>query len=183
MPRRIQESKSENTPQFSIAEIFENSKNFAKLSLSQFEIEILDCFYSLLLNGQDTFSIEEIVKAMKKRGVALPKENGYTYYVKKLTKKQYPELSEDDLKYYDTLHQSIKKLYPIVLRIKGSELKNSEPGEANHTRHIFLLPLTIMEYNTASDGVHHIEYNMLSDSFLCQYVLKLKTSEVSHNGT
>lgn len=183
MPRRIQESKSENTPQFSIAEIFENSKNFAKLSLSQFEIEVLNCFYSLLQNGKDTFSIEEITDAMKNRGVPLPKENGYTYTSMKLTKKQYPNLSRKDLEYYDAIYQSIKKLYPIILRIKGSELKNSEPEEANHTRHIYLLPLTIMEYNTASDGVHHIEYNMLSDSFLCQYVLKLKTSGAHANRT
>lgn len=180
MPRRKKESKSESTPQFSIAEIFEYSKDFAKLSLSQFELDVLDCFYSLLQYGKDTFSIEEIVEAMKKRGVTLPKENGYTM---KLTKKQYPNLSRNDLKYYDTLHQSIKKLYPIILRIKGSEWKNSEPEESNQTRHIYLLPLTIMEYNTASDGVHHIEYNMLSDSFLCRYVLSLKTSGADANRT
>lgn len=172
------EKTEKNRQSFTIMSLYSRVLNMSNVVITPFDINILDCVYSMIKNGQSVFTIEQLANTLMKKEVKFDSiDVNYqdTFEAMKLTKEANPELSEEQLNFYNRLHLSIMKLSNVTVRLDCSRMKAPD-GEKVFDRHIkygYLLPMEIDEYESPVKKEQRIKYTMIKKSILYQYAERL----------
>ena len=172
------EKTEKNRQSFTIMSLYSRVLNMSNVVITPFDINILDCVYSMIQNGQSEFTIEQLANTLMKKEVKFDSiDVNYqdTFEAMKLTKEANPELSEEQLNFYNRLHLSIMKLSNVTVRLDCSRMKAPD-GEKMFDRHIkygYLLPIEIDEYESPVKKEQRIKYTMIKKSILYQYAERL----------
>lgn len=172
------EKTEKNRQSFTIMSLYSRVLNMSNVVITPFDINILDCVYSMIQNGQSVFTIEQLANTLVKKEVKFDSiDVNYqdTFEAMKLTKEANPELSEEQLNFYNRLHLSIMKLSNVTVRLDCSRMKAPD-GEKVFDRHIkygYLLPMEIDEYESPVKKEQRIKYTMIKKSILYQYAERL----------
>ena len=172
------EKTEKNRQSFTIMSLYSRVLNMSNVVITPFDINILDCVYSMIKNGRSVFTIEQLANTLMKKEVKFDSiDVNYqdTFEAMKLTKEANPELSEEQLNFYNRLHLSIMKLSNVTVRLDCSRMKAPD-GEKVFDRHIkygYLLPMEIDEYESPVKKEQRIKYTMIKKSILYQYAERL----------
>lgn len=167
-----------NKETYTILNLGSRILNMTDLTITPFDICILDCVYSMVVDGETELTIEQLANALMKREVKFEhtEENFMdTFNIMKLNAESHPHLSPEELDFYNFLHLSMHKLANIYVRLDCSNIKAPDGSKISDDIAMYghLLPLQIGESNSPVKKVQKVKYKMLAKSILYQYAEKL----------
>lgn len=149
--------------------------NLAELGISNFDMCVMDCIYSMFVDGVREFTIEHLANSLFKREVKFENTTlvfkGAFEYMKLDADFFTPEIPEYDLNIYNFLHLTMHKLSEINAKLDCKEIvdKNGNPLIAAHALYGAFLPVKIYEYESRVKKRQSLKYKMSDISVLYEY--------------
>jgi hypothetical protein len=168
----------ENRETYTILKLGSRILNMTDLSITPFDVCLMDCVYSMVVDGETEMTIEQLANALMKREVKFERtEENFmnTFNIMKLNAESHPHLSPEELDFYNFLHLSMHKLANIYVRLDCSNIRAADGSKITEESAMYghLLPLRIGESYSPVKKVQRVKYKIQSKSILYEYAEKL----------
>lgn len=167
-----------NKETYTVLQLGSRALNMTDLQITPFDICILDCVYSMIVDGVEDLTIEHLANSLMKREVKFKSTaelfKGAFEYMK-LDAECFPHLSPEELDFYNFLHLTMHKLSEISIRLDCSHMKDKNGKRIFEHSVLYgaLLPMEIGEYQSPVTKEQKVYYRFLKKSILYEYAEQL----------
>lgn len=178
------EKASESAANYALLSLYSSELDMEKLSITPFDVCILDTVYTMCQDAKTSFTIEELANRMARKEVKFNStkmefDRESNKHISKifLSQDANPNKTPEQLNFYNFLHYSVSKLSFIKIAIDCSALPRLDENEVKYDRIILegsLLPVNAILYRTNVVKEEKIKYTFATIPVLYEYAERYK---------